>query len=98
MRSFLARRTLGAQLNRRAPYIIFLIYLRPARTLLSPFELGQFIMQDPQHQIAEMTARLLAAKDTKESQAVAEELQRLIRDHISALRRSTEELRKKHGG
>ena len=55
-------------------------------------------MQDPQHQIAAMTARLLAAKDAKESQAVAEELQRLIRDHISALRRSTEELRKKRGG
>ena len=55
-------------------------------------------MQDPQHQIAAMTAMLLAAKDAKESQAVAEELQRLIRDHISALRRSTEELRKKHGG
>jgi hypothetical protein len=35
MRSFLARHTLGARLNRRAPYIIFLIYLRPARTLLS---------------------------------------------------------------
>jgi len=35
MRSFLARRTLGARLNRRAPYIISLIYLRPARTLLS---------------------------------------------------------------
>lgn len=51
-------------------------------------------MQDPQHQIAAMTARLLAAKDAKESQAVAEELQRLIRDHISALRRGTEELRK----